>query len=126
MIRFALISALVFATGGAWAQEGRFAFSTHNWLESCGDSTGDICSHPQTYDNSDLGKAMAICDRHKQPTGMVFDVLPPQAEYAYESAWQTCNAVAEKWAKTETARKQREAEEQEKRDLEFVKKVAGQ
>jgi hypothetical protein len=81
-----------------------------------------MISQQPIYDDTPLGKAMVICDRHfKQDV-----VTTTSPTIVYEKDWQSCFKIRALWETTETARRQREAAEQEKRDLEFVKKIAGE
>lgn len=78
------------------------------------------------FDDSDVGKAMTICEKHRYVAPFIFDTSPPMQSYEYEEGWKACVAVRAKWDQTEPARLAKEAEEQEKRDKDFVTKIANQ
>lgn len=63
---------------------------------------------------ANIDRAQAICEHHKQP----------RAKSAYSRGWEACGKVRTKWLNKEAA-KERQKQEQEKIDLEFVKSVAG-
>lgn len=79
-------------------------------------------SEPEQYDESDLGKAMAICARH-QFSNSEYATNPPSPVWQYAKDWDDCYRARDKWEKTETGRKHRAAEEQETQDRAFVKRV---
>ncbi len=87
---------------------------------ACVDVAGEFCKI-EHYDDSDIGKAMTICQQHEQNFMMV---VPPQHQYG--ERWKACYQVRAQWEKTEDARRQQEAAEQEKRDKAFVEKIAGE
>lgn len=78
----------------------------------------------RVYDDTPVGKAMALCARHEVPNGIAYPEggHPP---YPHANGWEeACAKLARMWEGSETAKRQREAVEQEKRDLEFVNGVA--
>jgi hypothetical protein len=75
------------------------------------------------YDDTPVGKAMSLCSKHEIWSSIQTD--PPSLP-THEPEWTPyCEKVRSIWENSETARKQHEAAEQEKCDLEFVKGVAG-
>lgn len=85
---------------------------------------GDTLTIAPVYDDTPVGRAMALCARHEVPNGIAYPEggHPP---YPHANGWEeACAKLARMWETTETAKRQREAVEQEKRDLEFVNGVA--
>lgn len=85
----------------------------------CSTATTAGCAAP-----SDLDKAMSICRHHQTPSTMQYATNPPSPVIEYESDWKACVAVETKWWQSEQGRKDRERIEQEKRDKEFVERIA--
>lgn len=76
------------------------------------------------YGTDDLGKAMRICTAHEDHHGIITMGGIPQPTI-FLPAWTDCYAVRQKWNASEGAKYMREHEEQEKADLDFVRRMAG-
>lgn len=90
-------------------------------LAGCGGGGGggSTWSSP-SYGDTQLGRAMQICDRHRLPPTMM--TVPPQGPM-WNEAWAACNTVFREWQNSETVRKQKEYEAQVERDRQFVIKL---
>ena len=87
----------------------------------CGPNDGECIEPP-----SDIDKAHDICLKHRHETGKLFGTGPYISDYEYENGWGACTKIEVPWSQSESARRQREAAEQEQRDRAFVAKVAGE
>lgn len=63
---------------------------------------------------ANINRARAICEHHQ---------LQPSPTSGYEPGWEACHKVRSKWLKQQ-AIEERQRQEQEKEDLNFVKSVA--
>lgn len=100
--------ALIFAVMVEFSPEAR-----------CVTPTGDPCF--TMYDNTtDLGRAMNICEAHVMETATL-PVIPTPVP-----GWEACSKVKVLWEKSEEARQMKQQEEDERLELDFVKKVAGE
>lgn len=78
---------------------------------------------PKLYGDDDLGRAMTLCEAHTLPITAVY----PEGGHphpGYRQGWEACGKVLAAWKQSETARQQREAEEQAARDKAWVEEFA--
>jgi hypothetical protein len=73
-------------------------------------------------DGTDVGRAMVICDRHTHMPSLVYPEGGTPLEY--DTGWEDCYKVRQKWDVSATAKTYREQKEQEERDRVFIKSVA--
>lgn len=91
-------------------------------VSGCGALGFPPCTTP-----TDLDRAMAICREHTHATGQIIATNPPSEEVIFDETWmKSCSRIEDKWNHSEAAKAEREAREQEQRDLEFVNRVAGE
>lgn len=106
--------------------KGNVCVNTGGQLYWTGDGTCGS-QHERTGDD-DLDRAVGLCDSHRTSVGNTMITTYPgqtEPEYVYDSGWNdkplyACSKVYSAWYKSDAVRKDREAKEQDKRDLDFV------
>ena len=78
-----------------------------------------LCKHTTYNDGTDVGRAMAICEAHRD-----YSMMTTPETISYAKDWRACLKIRELWEKSDAAREQREAEAKEKADKAFVESVA--
>lgn len=83
------------------------------------------CSNPQMlpvpsfcrdqYDDTPLGNAMRVCDRHRDYSRLT---NPPSV--SFHAAWEACYKVHQAWKDSETMKRRRAAEEQDEHDRQMI------
>jgi len=76
----------------------------------------------QLYDNTDLGKAMAICDKHQFNWTSLNGSM--KTITAYHSDWLACNDIRRRWDQIQEERRKLEQDTQDSQDRAFVERVA--